>query len=76
MRKSTFYELFNKYSNDLMEADTNYSVLLLDCKRETSKCCFSCTCLGELGDWMTAEKQLSCQLTVEISWEIAQRTRV
>lgn len=71
VRKSTFCEVSNKNCNSFMEADANHSLLLLDFKRQTSNYCTSYTCLGEekwcLGDWMTAEKLLSCQSTVEIS---------
>lgn len=53
-----------------MEADANYSVLLLDFQKEMSTTAFHTLVWvkkKELGDWMTAEKLLSFQLTVEIN---------
>lgn len=70
VRKSTFLKVSNKKCSYLMEADANYSVLLLDFQKEMSTTAFHTLVWvkkKELGDWMTAEKLLSFQLTVEIN---------
>lgn len=70
MRKSKFCGVSSKKHNDLIKGDTNTLDFCGTLKDKHQTAAFHTPVWvkkSELGDSMTAEKLLSCQLTAEIS---------